>query len=64
MILRLAEYDVVVTTYSLVSKEIPVQKEDGEQPNKDDVVRNTSVIKIFLWHDNCSETLFNISQCL
>lgn len=38
---RLADHDVVVTTYSLVSKEIPVQKEDAEKPNKDsdDVVR-------------------------
>ncbi|XP_045910598.1 transcription termination factor 2 [Micropterus dolomieu] len=31
----LADYDVVVTTYSLVSKEIPVQKEDAEKPSKD-----------------------------
>ncbi|KAM3862187.1 transcription termination factor 2 [Diretmus argenteus] len=31
----LAEHDVVVTTYSLVSKEIPVQKEDAEHPSKD-----------------------------
>lgn len=31
----LADHDVVVTTYSLVSKEIPVQKEDAEKPNKD-----------------------------
>ncbi|XP_044222442.1 transcription termination factor 2 isoform X2 [Thunnus albacares] len=31
----LADYDVVVTTYSLVSKEIPVQKEEAEKPNKD-----------------------------
>uniref|UniRef100_A0A4W5RZJ6 Transcription termination factor 2 n=1 Tax=Hucho hucho TaxID=62062 RepID=A0A4W5RZJ6_9TELE len=31
----LAEHDVVVTTYSLVSKEIPVQKEDAEKPSKD-----------------------------
>ncbi|XP_041663692.1 transcription termination factor 2 isoform X2 [Cheilinus undulatus] len=31
----LADHDVVVTTYSLVSKEIPVQKDDAEQPSKD-----------------------------
>ncbi|KAJ4933588.1 hypothetical protein JOQ06_030414 [Pogonophryne albipinna] len=31
----LAGYDVVVTTYSLVSKEAPVQKEDAEKPSKD-----------------------------
>uniref|UniRef100_A0A671ST22 Transcription termination factor 2 n=1 Tax=Sinocyclocheilus anshuiensis TaxID=1608454 RepID=A0A671ST22_9TELE len=30
----LAEHDVI-TTYSLVSKEIPVQKEDAEKPSKD-----------------------------
>uniref|UniRef100_A0A8C7CFY2 Transcription termination factor 2 n=1 Tax=Oncorhynchus kisutch TaxID=8019 RepID=A0A8C7CFY2_ONCKI len=37
----LAEHDVVVTTYSLVSKEIPVPKDDAEKPSKDpeDVVR-------------------------
>lgn len=40
--LRLADYDVVVTTYSLVSKEIPVQKEEADKPTKDssDVVSN------------------------
>ncbi|KAF6717042.1 Transcription termination factor 2 [Oryzias melastigma] len=32
---KLADYDVVVTTYSLVSKEIQVQKEDAENPSKD-----------------------------
>ncbi|XP_070831611.1 transcription termination factor 2 [Chaetodon trifascialis] len=31
----LADHDVVVTTYSLVSKEIPVQKEKAEKPTKD-----------------------------
>uniref|UniRef100_A0A7N6BWE5 Transcription termination factor 2 n=1 Tax=Anabas testudineus TaxID=64144 RepID=A0A7N6BWE5_ANATE len=31
----LADYDVVVTTYSLVSKEIPVQKEEAEKPRTD-----------------------------
>lgn len=37
---------MVVTTYSLVSKEIPVQKEDAEKPSKDaaDVV---SIV--YLW---------------
>uniref|UniRef100_A0A8C6LE74 Transcription termination factor 2 n=1 Tax=Nothobranchius furzeri TaxID=105023 RepID=A0A8C6LE74_NOTFU len=31
----LADYDVVVTTYSLVSKEIPVKKEEAQNPTKD-----------------------------
>ncbi|KAG8430100.1 hypothetical protein GDO86_018485 [Hymenochirus boettgeri] len=31
----LSEYDIVVTTYSLVSKEIPVKKEEGDVPAKD-----------------------------
>ncbi|CAL8267295.1 unnamed protein product [Lota lota] len=31
----LASHDVVVTTYSLVSKEIPVAKEEAEKPTKD-----------------------------
>ncbi|GLD65807.1 transcription termination factor 2, partial [Lates japonicus] len=33
----LADYDVVVTTYSLVSKEIPVQKEEADKPTKDSI---------------------------
>ncbi|XP_060909492.1 transcription termination factor 2 [Labrus mixtus] len=33
----LADHDVVVTTYSLVSKEIPVQKDEAEKPSKDAV---------------------------
>uniref|UniRef100_A0A7N8WW11 Transcription termination factor 2 n=1 Tax=Mastacembelus armatus TaxID=205130 RepID=A0A7N8WW11_9TELE len=39
----LADYDVVVTTYSLVSKEIPVQKEAAEKPSAetDDVISGT-----------------------
>ncbi|NWI22687.1 TTF2 factor, partial [Sula dactylatra] len=31
----LSEYDVVVTTYSLVSKEVPANKEEGEVPAED-----------------------------
>ncbi|XP_074961778.1 transcription termination factor 2 [Phalacrocorax aristotelis] len=31
----LSEYDVVVTTYSLVSKEVPASKEEGEVPAED-----------------------------
>ncbi|MBN3275314.1 TTF2 factor, partial [Polyodon spathula] len=39
----LAEYDVVITTYSLVSKAIPVKKEDGDKPAKDDDDQDVSL---------------------
>ncbi|NXJ77468.1 TTF2 factor, partial [Trogon melanurus] len=38
----LSEYDVVVTTYSLVSKEVPTSKEEGEVPAKDHDVQGGS----------------------
>ncbi|XP_042190525.1 transcription termination factor 2 isoform X2 [Callorhinchus milii] len=36
----LSEFDVVVTTYSLVAKELPVKKEGGERAGKDDVKKD------------------------
>ncbi|NXJ95739.1 TTF2 factor, partial [Corythaixoides concolor] len=36
----LSEYDVVVTTYSLLSKEVPTSKEEGEVPAKDHDVKS------------------------
>ncbi|NXC18248.1 TTF2 factor, partial [Corythaeola cristata] len=38
----LSEYDVVVTTYSLLSKEVPTSKEEGEVPAKDHDVESGS----------------------
>ncbi|GAB0177693.1 transcription termination factor 2 [Grus japonensis] len=38
----LSEYDVVVTTYSLLSKEVPTSKEEGEVPAEDYDVRSGS----------------------
>ncbi|NXX86265.1 TTF2 factor, partial [Urocolius indicus] len=38
----LSEYDVVVTTYSLLSKEVPTSKEEGEVPAQDHDVENGS----------------------
>ncbi|XP_035531848.1 transcription termination factor 2 [Morone saxatilis] len=47
----LADYDVVVTTYSLVSKEIPVQKEEAEKPSKDtdDVPPRSGPLRRVAW---------------
>ncbi|NXX54780.1 TTF2 factor, partial [Scopus umbretta] len=38
----LSEYDVVVTTYSLLSKEVPTSKEEGEVPAEDHNVESGS----------------------
>ncbi|KAG6929543.1 transcription termination factor 2, partial [Chelydra serpentina] len=38
----LSEYDIVVTTYSLLSKEIPTKKEEGEVPAEDHDVGDMS----------------------
>ncbi|NXL83199.1 TTF2 factor, partial [Alectura lathami] len=38
----LSEYDVVVTTYSLLSKEVPTSKEEGDFPAKDHEVGSGS----------------------
>ncbi|XP_019382901.1 PREDICTED: transcription termination factor 2 isoform X2 [Gavialis gangeticus] len=38
----LSKYDIVVTTYSLVSKEVPTKKEEGEVPAEDHSVEDTS----------------------
>ncbi|KAJ1112265.1 hypothetical protein NDU88_000533 [Pleurodeles waltl] len=39
----LAEYDIVVTTYSLVAKEIPVTKDEGNSPAKDPDVEDKTL---------------------
>uniref|UniRef100_A0A8C0JDK3 Transcription termination factor 2 n=1 Tax=Chelonoidis abingdonii TaxID=106734 RepID=A0A8C0JDK3_CHEAB len=39
---NLSEYDIVVTTYSLLSKEIPTKKEEGEVPAEDHDVGDMS----------------------
>ncbi|NWX87225.1 TTF2 factor, partial [Nothoprocta pentlandii] len=38
----LSEYDVVITTYSILSKEVPTTKEEGEVPAEDYDVQNGS----------------------
>ncbi|POI31288.1 hypothetical protein CIB84_004961 [Bambusicola thoracicus] len=40
----LSEYDIVVTTYSLLSKEVPTSKEEGEFPAKDHEVGSGSSV--------------------
>ncbi|XP_052004348.1 transcription termination factor 2 isoform X1 [Xyrauchen texanus] len=47
----LAEHDVVITTYSLVSKEVPVQKEDAEKPSQysDSVASNLPPLLRVAW---------------
>ncbi|XP_040004090.1 transcription termination factor 2 isoform X2 [Xiphias gladius] len=47
----LADYDVVVTTYSLVSKEIPVQKEEADKPaaDSDDVPLHSAPLLRVAW---------------
>ncbi|XP_033002489.1 transcription termination factor 2 isoform X1 [Lacerta agilis] len=39
----LSEYDIVVTTYSILAKEIPTQKEEAEVAAEDHVVQDKSV---------------------
>ncbi|XP_006268583.3 transcription termination factor 2 isoform X1 [Alligator mississippiensis] len=38
----LSKYDIVVTTYGLISKEVPTKKEEGEVPAEDHSVEDTS----------------------
>ncbi|MBN3289191.1 TTF2 factor, partial [Polypterus senegalus] len=40
----LSEYDVVVTTYSLVSKEIPVKKEEKDSPITEEVKQDSKTL--------------------
>ena len=50
--LRLASHDVVVTTYSLVSKEIPVAK-DGPGHHTKDSEYTVLVFSHLVWEKGC-----------
>ncbi|KAM9319618.1 transcription termination factor 2 [Gastrophryne carolinensis] len=45
---QLAQYDIVVTTYSLVSKEIPAKKEEGDAPAQDQDLEDKSAFSPLL----------------
>ena len=49
---RLASHDVVVTTYSLVSKEIPVVKDGVGNPTKDSEYK-VLVFSHLVWEKGC-----------
>lgn len=48
---------MVVTTYSLVSKEIPVQKQEADKPKEDDVVRN--IFTILVWRGSSKGFIYH-----
>lgn len=54
---RLADYDVVVTTYGLVSKEIPVPKEETQKPSE----CSDEAVSKEMWHFNHSIWLNNLT---
>ncbi|XP_062258692.1 transcription termination factor 2 [Platichthys flesus] len=60
----LADYDVVVTTYGLVSKEISVQKEEAEKPSKDsdDVPLHSSPLLRVAWARMILDEAHNIKN--
>ncbi|XP_028991945.1 transcription termination factor 2 isoform X2 [Betta splendens] len=60
----LAEYDVVVTTYSLVSKEVPVQKEEAEKPvtDADDVPSGSAPLLRVAWSRVVLDEAHNIKN--
>ncbi|XP_028847991.1 transcription termination factor 2 isoform X2 [Denticeps clupeoides] len=58
----LAEHDVVVTTYSLVSKEIPVEKEDCERPHQEEVTKDTGPLLRVAWSRVILDEAHNIKN--